>query len=76
MGVVIMELNNSWKLVVLTKLQLSCIVYTMNCNFEIDEICSLTLMAYKYNELQVSSSTQKLICKASCKTPPFFYSEK
>jgi hypothetical protein len=27
---------------------------------------------YKYNELQVSFTTKKLSCKASCKTPFFF----
>jgi hypothetical protein len=28
-------------------------------------------MGYKYSELQVSTSIQKLSCKASCKTPFF-----
>jgi hypothetical protein len=35
--------------------------------------CSLKLMTYKYDELQVSFTTQKLSCKASCKTL-FFHS--
>ncbi len=29
-------------------------------------------MAYKYNDLQMTGATQKLSCKASCKTPIFF----
>ncbi len=29
-------------------------------------------MMYKYNELQLSFTTHKLSCKASCKTPIFF----
>jgi hypothetical protein len=33
--------------------------------------CLLTLMAYKYNELQVSFAIQKLSYKASYKTPFF-----
>jgi len=31
---------------------------------------------YKYNELQVSNATQKLSCKANCKTPFLFHSAK
>jgi hypothetical protein len=34
--------------------------------------CPLIFTTYKYSELQVSSTTQKLSCKASCKTPFFF----
>jgi hypothetical protein len=40
----------------------------VNCNFATHATYPLTFMAYKYNELQVSSITQKLNCKASCKT--------
>lgn len=53
---------------------MSCTVYTMNCNFVIHAICSLTLKTYEYNDLQVSFATQKLCCKASCKTTHFFHS--
>ncbi len=40
----------------------------MNCNFITHATCPLALTTYKYNELQVSSATQKLSYKASCKT--------
>ncbi len=43
----------------------------MSCNSTTDAIYLLTLAAYKYSELQVPSITQKLSCKASCKTPFF-----
>ncbi len=43
----------------------------MNCNAATHATCPLALMTYKYNELQMSSSTQKLSCKATCKTPLF-----
>jgi hypothetical protein len=33
--------------------------------------CPLTFTMYKYSELQMSFATQKLSCKASCKTPFF-----
>jgi hypothetical protein len=46
-------------------------IYTMGCNSATHATCPLTLTAYKYNELQMSSATQKLSCKASCKTPFF-----
>jgi hypothetical protein len=51
---------------------MSCIIYTMSCNFAIHAICPLALITYKDNELQVSSIIQKLNCKASYKT--FFFS--
>jgi hypothetical protein len=63
MGAIIMELHSKW--VVLIELQLSC-----NCVTHV--ICPLALMAYKYNELQMSFATQKLSCKANWKTPFFF----
>ncbi len=44
----------------------------MSCNSTIHAICPLTLIMYKYNELQLSFTTTKLSCKASCKTPFFF----
>ncbi len=37
--------------------------------------CSLTLTMYKYNELQMSSTNQKLSYKVSCKTSLFFQNE-
>ncbi len=37
----------------------------VSCNFATHAICLLTLIAYKYNELQVFSATQKLNHKAS-----------
>jgi len=45
----------------------------MNYNFTIHATCPLAnaFMTYKYSELQVSSTTPKLNCKASCKTPVF-----
>ncbi len=43
----------------------------MNCNFTIHATCSLIFTTYKYNELQMSFATQKLNCKAICKTPFF-----
>jgi hypothetical protein len=49
-------------------------IYTMSCNFATHEICLLALMTYKYNELQRSNATQKLSCKASCKTT-FFHND-
>jgi hypothetical protein len=50
---------------------MNCTIYTMSYNFVTHAICPLTFMAYKYNDLQVSSVTQKLSCKASCKPPLF-----
>jgi hypothetical protein len=70
-----MELNSSWKLVVLIELQLSCIVYMVSCNFATHATCLLKLMAYKYSELQASFATQKLSCKANCKTTFFSQSD-
>jgi len=46
-------------------------VYMMSCNFIIHATCPLALITYKYNELQMFSATQKMNCKASCKTPLF-----
>ncbi len=43
----------------------------MSCNFAIHATCLLALMTYKYNELQMSFATQKMSCKANCKTPIF-----
>jgi hypothetical protein len=65
MGVIIMELHNSWKWVVLTKSQLSCTIYTMRCNYATHATCLLAFTLYKCNELQVSSAIQKFNCKAS-----------
>jgi hypothetical protein len=50
---------------------MSCIIYIVSCNFAIHAPCSLALMAYRYNELQVSFVTQTLSCNANCKTPFF-----
>ncbi len=44
----------------------------MSYNFVTHATYPLTLMAYKYNELQVSFIIKKLNCKASYKTPIFF----
>jgi hypothetical protein len=60
MGVVIIELNNSWKWV------------WLSYNFAIHAICPLEFTVYKCNELQVFVATQKLSYMASCKT--FFFS--
>jgi hypothetical protein len=75
MGAIIMELHNSWKWIVLIQLQLSCIVYMVNCNSTTHAICLLALSTYKYSELQMSSATQKLSCKANCKKSLFFIKE-
>jgi hypothetical protein len=32
-------------------------------------ICSLTVTTYKYDELQLVITTQKLSCKTSCRRP-------
>jgi hypothetical protein len=48
---------------------MSCTIHTVNYNSTTHSICPLTFMAYKYNELQMSSTIQKLSCKASYKTP-------
>jgi hypothetical protein len=50
---------------------MSCIIYMMSCNSTIHATCLLALTTYKYSELQVFSTIQKLSCKASCKTPFF-----
>jgi hypothetical protein len=42
---------------------MSCIIYMVNYNFAIHTTYLLTLMASKYNDLEVSSTTQKLNCK-------------
>ncbi len=51
---------------------MSCTLYMVSYNFVTHATCSLAFTTYKYNELQVSSTTQKLSCKANCKTPFFF----
>ncbi len=48
----------------------------MNYNYATHATCPLSLIMYKYNELQVSSVIQKLSCKANCKTPLFLIMEK
>jgi hypothetical protein len=50
---------------------MSCIVYTISCNFATHATCLLALTTYKYNELQMSTTTQQLSYKASYKTPFF-----
>jgi hypothetical protein len=47
---------------------MSCTICAVSCNFATHATCLLALTTYKYNELQVSSTTQKLSYKASCKT--------
>jgi len=46
----------------------SCTGYTMSCNPTTHATCSLALTAYKYSELQMPSTSQKLSCQVSCKT--------
>ncbi len=41
-------------------------------SFATHATCPLTLTTYKYSELQVSFTTQKLSWKANCKTPIVF----
>ncbi len=50
---------------------MSCNVYMVNYNFVTHAIYSSALMMFKYNELQMSIATEKLSCKANCKTPFF-----
>jgi hypothetical protein len=72
MGVIIMELNSSWKLVVLIELQLSCTIYMASCNFATHATCLLKLMAYKYSDLQVSFATQNWVTRPIAEQPSFF----
>jgi hypothetical protein len=50
---------------------MSCIVYTMSCNFTTHVTYLLTFMTYKYSELEVFSATQQLNCKGSYEIPLF-----
>jgi len=50
---------------------MSCTIYMVNYNYTTHVTCPLALIAYKYNELQMSYATQKLSYKANCKTPFF-----
>jgi hypothetical protein len=68
-GAIIMELHNNWKWIVLINLQLSCNELQLCATHA---TCPSTFTTYKYNELQTYFATQKLNCKASCKTPIFF----
>jgi len=45
----------------------------VSCNSTTHATCSLTLMAYKYIQLQMSFTTPKLNWKVSYKTPLFFH---
>jgi len=50
----------------------------VSCNFAIHvshKTCPLGFVTYKYSELQVFSTTQRLNCKANCKTPFFSHTE-
>jgi amino acid permease len=77
MIVVIGELHSSWKGVV-TKLQMSCNELQWVAPYigwiatlVTFVICLITLIAYKYDELQVFNVSEKMSCKANCKTPFF-----
>jgi hypothetical protein len=50
---------------------MSYTIYMVTCNSTTHATCPLALIAYNYNELQMSSATQKLNCKVCCKTPIF-----
>jgi len=50
---------------------MNCTIYMMSCNSATHAICPLALVTYKYSELQMSSTPQKLNCKADYKTPIF-----
>jgi hypothetical protein len=54
---------------------MSCTIYIVSCNFATHAIYLLALTSYKYSELQVFFATQKLNCKANCKTSLFFHNE-
>jgi hypothetical protein len=51
---------------------MNCTIYMVSYNFATHAICLLALTTYKYSELEMSFTTQKLSYKASCKTPFFF----
>jgi hypothetical protein len=72
MGAIILELHSSWNELFL----LSCNWIAMNCTvytwIVTHATCSLALTTYKYSELQMNPTTQKLNYKANCKTPLFF----
>jgi hypothetical protein len=54
MGVLIMELHNSWKLIILIDYNwvvMSWIIYIVSCNSATHATCLLALIANKYNEL-------------------------
>jgi hypothetical protein len=65
---IIRELHNSSKWVILMELQL---VASYIRWIATHATCPLTFTSYKYSELQVSFTIQKLSCKASYKTPFF-----
>jgi hypothetical protein len=65
---IIRELHNSLKWVILMELQL---VASYIRWIATHATCPLTFTSYKYSELQVSFTIQKLSCKASYKTPFF-----
>ncbi len=64
MGTIIMELHSSWTWIAI---KLQWVAPYMQW-VATHATCLLALMTYKYNELQVSSTTQKLSYKANCKT--------
>ncbi len=53
---------------------MNCTIYIVYYKFVIHVTCLLAFTTYKHSELQMSATTQKLSCKASCKTP-FFHSD-
>jgi hypothetical protein len=66
-----MELHSSLKwffLLSCSWITMSCTVYTMSCSPTTHATCPLAFIAYKYSELQMSFTIQKLSFKASCKT--------
>jgi len=54
---------------------MSSTIYMVSCNSATHVTCLLTLMTYKYSELQMSFATQKLNYKACYKTPFFSHNE-
>jgi hypothetical protein len=52
---------------------MNCTIYIVSCNFAIHATCPLTLIVYKYNELQMVIATQKIELQSQSQKPFFFH---
>jgi hypothetical protein len=60
MVVIVRELHNSWKAIVVTKLQLSCNeLHPIYGELQLITTCPITLIVYKYGDLQMPNASQK-----------------